>query len=283
MLENKNSITACLVIYNEEKVIERCLKSIKDLVDEIIVVHDGVCTDNTIEIVKKYTDKIFIEEHVGECSVHRVLTFEQAKSEWIFQIDADEYLDIADHEIIRKKIAESDSLSVNGYAFKWEMWDGKKPLYVKGFEKVCLFRKKNFHYVNITHGLSNVDGVTQHLDIFLHHQPVYNNIAWKSFFRKSKQWIPVHAKFFFPNQVEFKCFNATPENWILYSNRVRQHPFFYLALIPFKMSLGQLKNGLFRSFVGWQAVFQQYVYYFLLHLKILKIVRASQKLKSINF
>ena len=35
------NITACLVIYNEEPVIRRCLSSIRNVVDEIAVVHDG--------------------------------------------------------------------------------------------------------------------------------------------------------------------------------------------------------------------------------------------------
>ena len=47
-MPEKNTISACLVVHNEEKLIGRCLESIKNLVDEIIVVHDGPCQDKTL-------------------------------------------------------------------------------------------------------------------------------------------------------------------------------------------------------------------------------------------
>jgi glycosyltransferase involved in cell wall biosynthesis len=237
-------------------------------------VHDGECTDKTLEIAKRYTSKIFIKNHVGDSSVHRVFTYEQAQGEWIFQIDGDEYLDITDHELLRKKIVEAGQNNVNSFALKWEMWNGEKALYVKGYEKVCLFRKKNYHYLNVTHAISSVDGKTERLDIFLHHRPAYNNIAWKSFFIKAKRWIPVHTKFFFPQLVVYECFNTTPDAWVAYTNRVRKHPLLFLIFVPFKMSLGQFKNGLYQSLVGWQSSLQQYVYYFCLYWKVWRLQRS---------
>lgn len=274
MLGEKNSISACLVIYNEEKIIERCLESIKDLVDEIIIVHDGECSDKTLEIAKKYTNNIFIKPHVGDSSVHRVFTYEHARGEWIFQIDGDEFIDTEDHNFIRKKIAESSRSNINAFAFKWEMWNGQRFFYVKGLEKVCLFKKKNFHYINITHAISSVDGITERLNIFLHHRPNYNNIAWKSFFKKAKRWVPIHTQFFFPTEVTYECFNTSPDEWINYAKRVHKHTLFYLIFAPIKMSLGQLKNGLYQSFAGWQIILQQYVYYAYLYWSVWKKKRV---------
>ena len=54
----KNGISAYLVVYHEEKVIERCLKSLVGVVNEIIVIHDGPCLDKTMEIAKKYTNHV---------------------------------------------------------------------------------------------------------------------------------------------------------------------------------------------------------------------------------
>ena len=78
-----NRISACLVVYNEEKIIKNCLASIKDAVDEIIVVHDGECIDKTLEICKSYTNKIFIKQHIGEAEPHRPFGFKQATGDWI--------------------------------------------------------------------------------------------------------------------------------------------------------------------------------------------------------
>ena len=64
--------------------------SICDVVDEIVVVHDGPCKDRSLEICKKYGAKIFIREHVGCADPHIPFIIEQAKSKWILKIDADE-------------------------------------------------------------------------------------------------------------------------------------------------------------------------------------------------
>ena len=51
-------ISACVITKNEEKNIVRCLNSIKDIVDEIIVVDTG-SNDKTINIAEKYTNNIY--------------------------------------------------------------------------------------------------------------------------------------------------------------------------------------------------------------------------------
>ena len=50
------TISLCMIVKNEEKVLARCLDSIADLMDEIIIVDTG-SSDNTKEIAKKYTDR----------------------------------------------------------------------------------------------------------------------------------------------------------------------------------------------------------------------------------
>ena len=52
------TISLCMIVKNEEKILARCLDSIADLVDEIIIVDTG-STDRTREIAARYTDKIF--------------------------------------------------------------------------------------------------------------------------------------------------------------------------------------------------------------------------------
>ena len=47
------TLSLCMITKNEEKNISRCLDSIKDIVDEIIIVDTG-STDNSIKIAKKY-------------------------------------------------------------------------------------------------------------------------------------------------------------------------------------------------------------------------------------
>ena len=52
------TISLCMIVKNEEKVLARCLDSICDLMDEIIIVDTG-SVDRTVEIVSGYTSKVY--------------------------------------------------------------------------------------------------------------------------------------------------------------------------------------------------------------------------------
>jgi glycosyltransferase involved in cell wall biosynthesis len=273
----RSKISACLVVYNEDKVIDRCLASICNLVDEIILVHDGECSDRTLEIAKKYTDKIFVQPHIGEAEPHRAFTFLQASGDWILQIDADEFLDIETHSQIRKMVGEPD-INVDAYSFQWELWNGNQPVHIPGFYKMCLFKKKNFFYCGVPHQAGGVKGKIQKVDLFLRHRPAYNNTAWKEFLRKAKKWVPVHAKYFFPQLVQYNCFNTTADAWLAYAAHVRKHPILHLFYYPAKTSLAQLKNGMVKSWAGWNSAAQQFVYYSYLFIVVLMM---KSKIKNL--
>ena len=83
-------ISACIISYNEENKIEDCLKSLEGVVDEIIVV-DSNSTDATVEIAKKYTDKIFPQPFLGHIE-QKNLAIEKATHDWILSLDCDERL-----------------------------------------------------------------------------------------------------------------------------------------------------------------------------------------------
>lgn len=266
--EKKDTISACLVVYNEESVIKRCLESIKDIADEIIVVHDGDCSDKTLDIAKRYTNKIFIREHIGEAEEHRVFAMEQASGEWILQIDADEYLDVEDHGKIRKLI---DAKQKKGYVFDWELWDGNRVVSFGGLQKLCLFQKKAFHYCGVPHESGYVDGGAQRINIILHHRPLYDNTSWKTAKKKRNKWVPVHATYFFPEQKQCRCFGKDSQEWNSYAYYVRTHILRYITWEPFKMLLGQLKNGLWKHRIGVRIALQQYLYYLSLYLYVWKL------------
>jgi len=83
-------ISACIISFNEEKKIEDCLKSIAGVVDEIIVVDSG-STDKTIDIAKKYTDKIYHHDFEGFVK-QKNFTLTKASHDWILNLDCDERL-----------------------------------------------------------------------------------------------------------------------------------------------------------------------------------------------
>ena len=83
----REKISACVISFNEENKIERCLKSLT-WCDEIVLM-DSFSTDRTLEIARKYTDRIFRQEWLGYVG-QRNMVREKAIHPWILYVDADE-------------------------------------------------------------------------------------------------------------------------------------------------------------------------------------------------
>ena len=105
----RQTISLCIITKNEERFLEQCLSSVKDIVDEIIIVDTG-STDNTKNIAKKYNAKIFDFEWVDDFSAARNESLKYATKDWILVLDADEVLD----EEGLKKIKELVNNKENG-------------------------------------------------------------------------------------------------------------------------------------------------------------------------
>ncbi|MDR6883465.1 glycosyltransferase family 2 protein [Bacillus sp. 3255] len=98
-------LSLCMIVKNEEKVLDRCLDSVKDLVDEIIIIDTG-STDSTKEIARKYTDKIYDFVWVNDFSAARNEGVAKATGKWILIMDADEYVEQADILHLREMLAK---------------------------------------------------------------------------------------------------------------------------------------------------------------------------------
>lgn len=82
-------LSVVLAVRNEEKNLARCLDSVKDIADEIVVV-DEQSTDKTIEIAKRYGARVYVEPHERIFHVTKQKAIDRATGEWILQLDADE-------------------------------------------------------------------------------------------------------------------------------------------------------------------------------------------------
>ena len=94
-------LSVVLATRNEEENIGRCLESVKDIADEMIVI-DEYSTDKTIEIAKKFGAKVFLEPHHDIFHITKQKALEKAKGEWILQLDADEVVSPELKEDIKK-------------------------------------------------------------------------------------------------------------------------------------------------------------------------------------
>ncbi|MBN1492681.1 MAG: tetratricopeptide repeat protein [Candidatus Omnitrophica bacterium] len=100
MMPKEPKITLCMIVHNEEANLERALLSVKELVDEIVVV-DSNSQDATREIALKHGAAVYDYEWHDDFAAARNFSLKQAQGDWILVLDADEVIAKRDHDEIR--------------------------------------------------------------------------------------------------------------------------------------------------------------------------------------
>ncbi len=95
------TITACLIVKDEENVLERCLASLEGIADEIVIVDTG-SSDGTRAIASAHTAKVYDFEWTDDFAAARNFAFSKCGGDYIYSADADEIIDEADREKFRK-------------------------------------------------------------------------------------------------------------------------------------------------------------------------------------
>lgn len=101
------TLSALIICKNEEDRIKPCFESLKGFADEIIVFDSG-STDQTVEIAKAYTDKIWITEDWPGDGFQKARALEKCTCDWVLIIDADEYLDQDMKDEITRQLSKPD-------------------------------------------------------------------------------------------------------------------------------------------------------------------------------
>lgn len=113
------SLSLCMIVKNEERCILRCLESVKDIVTQFIIVDTG-STDRTIPLIESFKEKypsLEVQIHsftwVDDFSAARNFALDHAKGEYIFTLDADEYInpsDINQFKKLKKSLLKSTKI-----------------------------------------------------------------------------------------------------------------------------------------------------------------------------
>lgn len=152
MAEKRIILSVVLAVYNEQANLERCLRSVADIADEIVVV-DGGSTDGTAALAKKLGALVFITDNPAMFHINKQKALDRAAGDWILQLDADEVVDAPLKQEIRHVLADKTSADAyyiprrNYFLGDWLRKGGQYPDYV-----IRLFRngkgrfpQKNVH------------------------------------------------------------------------------------------------------------------------------------------
>lgn len=106
-------ISGVVIAFNEEAKIEACLRSLREVCDEIIVLDSG-SSDGTVAIAQNLGAKVFTRAFQGHIE-QKNAAIQFAKNEWILSLDADEVLS---QELIEAILRIKDPLPQTAFRFK---------------------------------------------------------------------------------------------------------------------------------------------------------------------
>jgi len=193
-------ISAYIITKNEERYIRKCLESIKNVVDEIIIL-DGYSVDKTVDICKEYTDKIYLHKFSGSFAEERTLAVSKTKYEWILQIDADETLSENLQKELRNLLQQTEYVVFsfarrNYYDEESKKWT--KYAYYPDYQP-RLFKKDNVKY-NLSRTIMEeaiIDGKILYLpnSLYINHY-VPNKYALSNFKNQHLRSIKLQSKWY---------------------------------------------------------------------------------------
>lgn len=185
----KSTLSLCMIVKNEEKHLVKCLQSVRDVVDEIIIVDTG-STDKTIDISRVFGAQVFEFPWTGDFSAARNESLNKASGNWILVLDADEVISVSDlkelRKIVHKKPSSAEAYSIvtrnylrNVGVIGWTQNNGEYPEEAGAgwvaSTKVRLFtRNKNAFFSNpvhetLEHSLLNAKVPIRPCRIVVHH------------------------------------------------------------------------------------------------------------------
>ena len=255
-------LSLCMIVKDEERVLGRCLESVKDCVDEIVIADTG-STDQTVEIAKTYTDKVFCIAWKKDFSAARNFTLSKATGEYILWLDADDVVENGNQERLHslKKM-----LSHSPYDMVWARYEtpfnaDTPPL---SYERERIFKNsEEFRFQGFIHECVPPKGKIFHSDLCITHRPIQKqsrtgrNLEIYRFHLEKGEALSARDRFYYARELydngfffeaegELQSFLTHPDGW--HVNKIEATK--YLCFCRLKQSdfRGAL-SALFSSFV----------------------------------
>ena len=217
------TISLCMIVKNEEAVLARCLDSIKDVADEIIIVDTG-SADQTKAIAGKYTDKIFDFEWVDDFSTARNYAFSKATMDYQMWLDADDVVPI---ESVEKLLELKETLDKNvdmvTMKYLTHFDEGGNPIFISTRERLTK-REKEYKWHDPVHECIPLAGEIFYSDIEIHH-------------RKTKQEGVSYRNLNIYTELEKQNHAFTPRQQYYFARELKDHKMWEKAAKYFELFL----------------------------------------------
>lgn len=163
------TISLCMIVKDEEDVLNRCLDSVGDIADEIIIIDTG-SKDKTKSIAYKYTENVFDFEWINDFGAARNFAFSKATKDYILWLDADDVIEDEDYKKfieLKKNIELSvDSVTMN-YILSFDEY-GNVSFSTRRNRLVK--RENSFQWIGKVHEYLEVYGNIIHSEVSITHK-----------------------------------------------------------------------------------------------------------------
>lgn len=222
------TISLCMIVKNEEHTLPRCLRSVHDLVDEIVLVDTG-STDKTRDVAREFGVRLFEFEWVDDFSAARNFAFAQATQDFVLWLDADDVLNEENREKLGR-LKQSLDPDVDAVSMKYELSFDAKGVALHSLRRHRLVRRmKGFRWHGAVHEYLEVRGHIIHSDVTVQHRPTSrdperNLHIYETLLASGKKFTPRELYYYanelkdhrrFEEAVEYyERFIATGQGWI---------------------------------------------------------------------
>ena len=240
----KIPVSVAIITKNEERNIKKALESVKDF-EEIVIV-DAFSEDKTLDICRKYTDKIFQYEWQGFAK-QKQLAIDKTTLSWVFVLDADERVTEPLKKEIMKKIKEDkDGYFIprkNFFLGRWIKHSGWWPDYT-----LRLFKKeKSKVELREVHEKIIVDGKIGYMKEPLLH---YTYQSIEEFIKKMNNYASLSAQ---------EVIKRNPSQYKIFYKMIFSPCFTFLKMYVFRLGLLDGIRGLILAMLYSFYGFLKYV------------------------
>ncbi|MBI2621380.1 MAG: glycosyltransferase family 2 protein [Candidatus Levybacteria bacterium] len=180
-------ISVLIITKNEEDIISDCIKSVKELADEVVVVDDS--TDSTSEIAEKLGAKV-IKNEFKNFSDQRNYALKLVQNEWIFYLDADERATPKFIEEVKGKMKEEGDIVSGFFVRRKTFYFGKDWNFIDKVERI--FKKsKLLGWRGVVHETPVFDGELGIINEPIVHQ-THRNLS--QMLEKTNNWSEYEAR-----------------------------------------------------------------------------------------
>ncbi len=142
------TISLCMIVRDEEPVLARCLESVREAVDEIILVDTG-SADRTKAIARQFTEKVYDFPWIDDFAAARNFSFSKAEMDYQMWLDAD---DVLTPESVQQLIALKEHLTADVVMLPYHVaFDAQGTPVLSYYRERLLRRERQFRWEGAVH------------------------------------------------------------------------------------------------------------------------------------